>query len=230
MKVDGNQPLCASEWRPKATKVLQHVCSCSGYVHTNARSTHGVVRKCQLDVQFYAKNASRPAERRRIDSPWRPRRKRNRFAARAFGWHADSREIHQETVIFCLFHLLVSKKRPNEWRYTELFILWKRTTRRKILFPIFVSLWSERAKWIYVFKSGGSLGFYYLSLGFKVSILEFYLVVRNFLTKRTSVHWMYLFTRTSILIVWKKKMIYNKGEWIDLYRMNCLSPGLVHAL
>lgn len=135
MKVDGNRPLCASEWRPKATKVLQHVCSCSGYVHTNARSTHDVVRKCQLDVQFYAKNASRPAERRRIDSPWRPRRKRNRFAARAFGWHADSREIHQETVIFCLFHLLVSKKRPNEWRYTELFILWKRTIRRKILFP-----------------------------------------------------------------------------------------------
>ena len=83
MKVDGNRPLCASEWRPKATKVPQHVCSCSGYVHTHATSVHSTyVHKCQLDVQLYAKNASRPAGRRLIDSPWRPRgKRRNRLAA-----------------------------------------------------------------------------------------------------------------------------------------------------
>lgn len=132
----------SSEWRPKATKVPQRVCSCSGYVHTHATTA---ALKCQLDVQLCAKNCLPPRGKKahRFDMEAKGKKE----SAVCIRWHEDWREgFHQAGEIFSSFR--EETRRPNEWRHSVVFLpqrTW-RTMKEKFVFSSSLSREGEASR------------------------------------------------------------------------------------
>lgn len=105
----------SSEWRPKATKVPQRVCSCSGYVHTHATTA---ALKCQLEVQLCAKNRLPPRGKKahRFDMEAKGK-KESKWGVR-IRWH----EVVEGSIKRGKFSPRSEEETPNEWRHSVAFL------------------------------------------------------------------------------------------------------------
>lgn len=104
----------SSEWRPKATKVPQRVCSCSGYVHTHATTA---ALKCQLEVQLCAKNRLPPRGKKahRFDMEAKGKKESASKWGVRIRWHEGSIKRGK-------FSPRSEEETPNEWRHSVAFL------------------------------------------------------------------------------------------------------------